>query len=288
MWTNYHCHSNYCDGTGTIEEYILSAINKNIRSIGFSSHAPLPFKNKWSMDIEKLPSYINDLTLLKDKYQDKIEIYSSLEIDFIEGVNGVNSPFLNNIELDYSICSVHFLEKCSDGNFLEIEGSTNTFLKGLEEFWDNDKDEMITSYFNAFKKMLDTSEPTIIGHLDKIKMHKDRNHNFILDSKSNHYKTQSISCLEAISKSNSFLEINTRAIYKKDLKEPYPSLSLIQIANELKIPLVLNSDSHHPSEIDYSFEYTSHLLLKSGISKLKTLYKNNWVDATLTPNGLIY
>jgi len=288
VWSNYHCHSNYCDGKGAIEEYILSAIQKNIQSIGFTSHCPLPFENKWSMDNEKLPSYINELQHLKEKYQSQIEIYTSLEIDFIDGVSGVNSELLKDLPLDYTLCSVHFLEKLSDGNYCEIEGSTVSFLKGLEEIWHNDKYEMVIAYFEAFRRMLDSSAPNIIGHLDKIKLHKYYTGEFVIDTHSDFYKKEAIKCLENIAKTDSFLEVNTRAMYKKNLVDPYPSIELLQIANELNIPLVLNSDSHHPSEIDNCFVSTATLLLDAGISKLKTLRQHTWIDAKLTKQGLIY
>jgi len=288
VWSNYHCHNHYCDGKGAIEEYILSAIQKNVQSIGFTSHSPLPFENKWSMDIEKLPSYINELQQLKEKYQSQIEIYTSLEIDFIDGVSGINSELLKDLSLDYTLCSVHFLEKLSNGNYCEIEGSTVSFLKGLEEIWNNDKNEMVKAYFGAFKKMLDAAPPTIIGHLDKIKLHKYHSGEFVIDTHSEFYKKEAINCLEYISKTDSFLEINTRAMYKKELVDPYPSIELLQIANELNIPLVLNSDSHHPSEIDNCFVSSAALLLDAGISKLKTLRQHTWIDAKLTKQGLIY
>ncbi len=287
MWTNYHCHSNYCDGKGSIEEYILSAIQKKISALGFTSHCPLPFANKWSMDAGNFEQYLNELKLLKEKYADKIEIYTALEVDFIEGVNSIHSPLINQSkDLDYTLCSIHFLGKLSDGKYCEIEGSTTSFIKGLEEIWHNDKNEMVSSYFAAFKKMLEASSPTIIGHLDKIKMHRYHNHEFVIDTSTTHYKNEAIKCLESIANSKSFLEINTRAMYKKELEEPYPSLNLLAIANELNIPLVLNSDSHHPSEIDNCFERTTQLLLEAGINKVKILYKKNWIDATLTRQGL--
>lgn len=283
MWTNYHCHSNYCDGKGNIEEYVLSAIDKKFKSIGFTSHSPLPFENKWSMNAEKLEQYINELNFLKEKYKSQIEIYSSLEIDFINGVSDVNKyP-----DLDYSLCSVHFLGKLSNGNYCEIEGSTTGFLRGLEEIWHNDKDEMVKAYFEAFKKMLNVSSPTIIGHLDKIKLHKYHSGEFVIDTQSEFYKKEAIACIEEIAKSNSFLEINTRAMYKKELVDPYPSIPLLQIANELNIPFVLNSDSHHPSEIENCFERTTALLLKAGISRVKILHQGSWVDAKLSSNGLL-
>jgi histidinol-phosphatase (PHP family) len=287
VWTNYHCHSNYCDGKGAIEEYVLSAIQKRITALGFTAHSPLPFENKWSMKIEKLKDYIDEIAFLKEKYSSQIQLYTSLEIDFIDGVSGINSPWIKDQPLDYTLCSVHFLEKLKDGNYCEIEGSTFSFMKGLEEIWENDKNEMVKAYFQTFQKMLQSSRPSIIGHLDKIKLHRYPNGKSIIDTHSKIYKEEAVKCLEAIAKTDSFLEINTRAMYKKELEDPYPSIELLQIANELHIPFVLNSDSHQPSELDSCFDTTAALLLKSDITVLKTLHENTWIDARVTKQGLI-
>jgi len=287
VWTNYHCHSNYCDGKGTIEDYVLTAIQKGMPALGFSSHAPLPFANRWSMKAESLPAYVQEIASLKKKYQAQIELYTSLEVDFIHGLSGVHSPLIKDLPLDYTLCSVHFLGQFADGSYCEIEGPTARFLKGLQEIWQNDQEEMLKAYFQAFHQMLASSRPTIVGHLDKIKLHCGANGKSIVDVNSKTYKEEAINCLEAMSGTGTFLEINTRALYKKNLKEPYPSLELLQLACELNIPLVLNSDSHQPSELDSRFEAIARLLLKAGIKTLKTLQGNQWIDARLTPQGLI-
>ena len=37
--TNFHTHSIFCDGKSTLEENVLSAIEKEIKILGFSSHS---------------------------------------------------------------------------------------------------------------------------------------------------------------------------------------------------------------------------------------------------------
>ena len=51
MWANFHTHSNYCDGKGLLDEYVAQAISLGMLSLGFSSHAPLPFESSWCMII---------------------------------------------------------------------------------------------------------------------------------------------------------------------------------------------------------------------------------------------
>ena len=47
--TNYHIHTNYCDGENSIEEMVQMAIAKGFDNIGISSHAPLMYQNDWTM-----------------------------------------------------------------------------------------------------------------------------------------------------------------------------------------------------------------------------------------------
>ncbi len=284
MWFNYHCHSNYCDGSEPLESYVLSAINKEFKAIGFSSHAPLWFENAWNMPIAKLDDYFAEIEALKKKYASQIEIYKSLEIDFLEGKDVWLQSFQSD-QLDYNILSVHFL-KAKSGELIEIDGPTDAFLTQLATNWNNDQDLFIRSYFRAFEVMEVPSTQTIIGHFDKIKMHRNANGTQVIDTDSAVYKEASEVALQAIAQSGAFLEINTRGMYKKQLDYPYPSPELLKRAFELKIPLVLNSDAHHPDELDACFETTAAFLTGLGINKLKVLTKNKWVDALVTINGL--
>ena len=42
--SNYHIHSNYCDGKNSLEEMVQAAIQEGLTSIGFTGHAPLPMR----------------------------------------------------------------------------------------------------------------------------------------------------------------------------------------------------------------------------------------------------
>ena len=82
--SSYHVHSCFCDGHGDPEEYVLSALKNGFQSIGFSSHAPMPFPYPKILKIESLESYLSNIRNLKAKYAGQIEIYASLELDYFE------------------------------------------------------------------------------------------------------------------------------------------------------------------------------------------------------------
>jgi len=77
--TNYHSHSEFCDGTGLLEEYVTSAIKKEFDIFGFSGHAPLPFKNDWTMSKKDLLPYLIEAKRLKENYKNDIELKIGLK-----------------------------------------------------------------------------------------------------------------------------------------------------------------------------------------------------------------
>src|SRR5690349_1115306 len=105
MWANYHTHTFYCDGKGTVDDYVAACREQGVAQIGFSSHAPLPFPCKWCMDLRLLGAYLRDIREARQSNPD-VEIYSGLEIDYIPGVI---SPSRFAQDLDYTVGSVHFV-----------------------------------------------------------------------------------------------------------------------------------------------------------------------------------
>jgi histidinol-phosphatase (PHP family) len=162
MWSNFHTHTNYCDGKGSFTDFIN--INQT-KSLGFSSHAPLPFSAGWAMRTERLPDYVNELQKLKAQ-EKSIELYTGLEVDYIPGII---APTDFN-ELDYTIGSIHFVDILPDGRPWEIDGPHTPFLEGLDIIFKNKPREAWGRYFELTREMIRQAPPTILGHLDKMKI----------------------------------------------------------------------------------------------------------------------
>lgn len=75
---NLHTHSIYCDGVNTIEKMVLSAIRKNFFSVGFSAHSMLRGK---LMEDSMIHKYQQEVSALKAKYKEQIEIFCGFEVD---------------------------------------------------------------------------------------------------------------------------------------------------------------------------------------------------------------
>jgi histidinol-phosphatase (PHP family) len=284
FWTNFHSHCEYCDGVGKMETYIQAAINQKVKVYGFSSHAPLPFQTPWAMQAEQMKAYLKEITFLKQKYQSLIEIYSGLEIDFIPKLTAPDNEKFRELALDFSIGSVHFVDFFPDGKAWEIDNTTQVFKNGLESIFNNKIKSAIKRYYGLTRKMLKKHTPDIVGHLDKIKIHNKNAHFF--SEKEKWYVKEVLETLEVIAKAGSILEVNTAGIYKKNLTEPYPSYWVLEEAFDRKIPIMINSDVHHPNKITQCFTEVSKKLHKIGYRSVKVLYQGIWQDIGLDKEGL--
>lgn len=276
MWANYHTHTHYCDGKGSFEDFL----NKNqVKSIGFSSHAPLPFSSPWAMKQETLSTYFKEIQNLKNT-ETKIEIYLGLEVDYIPTLIGP-SDFT---QLDYTIGSVHFVDTFPDGTHWEVDGMHTLFLEGLKSIFKNDFRAVWSRYFELTRQMLKESPPTILGHLDKMKIQNLGNKFFTEDEP--WYQQEIKKTIEVIKSSGVIVEVNTRGLYQKKSTTPYPSPWILELLKASNIPITLSSDAHHPSQLISEFESTAQLLLQIGFKKLRILTGNKWKEVNFNQNGI--
>jgi histidinol-phosphatase (PHP family) len=282
MWANFHSHNKYCDGKGELSDYLESAKKNNVVVLGFSSHAPLPFDSKWAMNKENLPLYLKEISKLQSEASG-IDIYKSLEIDFIPGVI---SPFDHKEELDYLIGSIHFIDQFADGRHWEIDGQHSLFLEGLEQIFNNNFRDAIVRYFELTREMVYSSAPDIIGHLDKIKIQNVQGKFF--NESDSWYKEEVLRTLKLIDQAELIVEVNTRGIYQKKSNETYPSKWILEIIRQKDIPITLSSDAHHPDDLINTFPQTAKQLHDLGFTHLSVFRDGRWKKTPFNENGLVF
>jgi histidinol-phosphatase (PHP family) len=278
MFSNFHTHSEYCDGKGTIGDYLRVAQKTGVRSIGFSSHAPLPFSASWCMKRDAFPLYLQEIESLRAAYPE-LEIYKGLEIDFIPGLI---SPSDFRAHLDYTIGSIHFVDS-SEGKHWEIDNTLEVFKEGLTRLFKNDIRQAITRYYELTRGMLSEDPPDIVGHLDKIKMHNSQETFF--DEAEAWYRKEIDKTLEAISRAGSLVEVNTRGLYKKRSPTTYPSPWILERVLSSRIPITINSDAHHPDDLIREFQPTIALLNDVGFKNISILKSGIWKEMPLNQYG---
>ena len=277
-WTNYHSHCYYCDGSAQPAAYVTEAIRQGFRAYGFSSHAPVPFATTWSMKQENLAAYLAEINRLKEQHQAQIQLYTGLEVDFMPGVVGPRSA-ARQLPLDYTVGSVHFVEAFPDGQPWEIDGAAAIFRDGLNQIFHGDIRAAVTRYYELTRRMVTEQCPTIIGHLDKIKMQNTAADLF--SEEADWYQQEILATLAVIATSPAVVEVNTRGLYKNRTADVYPSRWVLAQMQQRNIPVTISSDAHQPAEIAGYFEHAARVLAEVGYQNINVLIDGRWQETPL-------
>jgi len=283
-WVNYHSHSLFCDGKAPAEDFIITAIEKGFQSYGYTSHAPVPFPSRWNMESGRLHEYLDEISRIRLIYGDKIQVYTGLEVDYIDNYWGFRQLGLADGDLDYFIGSVHYINRFPDGTFFCFDGQPEAFFKGIESLYKKNFRKAITDYYNNLRLMVENEKPDIIGHMDKIKMHNSVSAYFNEEDK--WYRDEVVKTLDLIAEKGCIVEVNTRGLYKHNPPMLYPGKWVLEQAFQRKIPVMVNSDAHHPDEIESGFIPAAETLKDIGYKYLRILLDNTWQDLPFDETGL--
>ena len=128
----------------------------------------------------------------------------------------------------------------------------------------NGKDTLILSYYNDLLELVRTKYYDVLGHFDVI-----RKLGFEVDEEEEIWESI-LRVMDELEKSNMAVEINTSGLRKREEKL-YPNSRIIRELIDRKIPLVLGSDAHQPSDVGFAFESTVNFLRKNGLNSISQI-----------------
>lgn len=274
IWTNYHTHCYLDDGNGKPEEYVEEGIRKGLRALGFSCHAPLPFQANWVLPKSSLPVYVREISALKKKYAEKIEIYLGLEVDYLRRILGTSSPNIVALRLDFTVGSVHYLNTTVDEEQLTVDGPEEEYQRLLEEGFGGDIRRMVREYYQLVREMVSEHTPDIVGHFDVIK--KNNTGGKYFDENEQWYRDEVMKTLDNIAAAGSILEVNTGGLARGRTDSTYPPLWVLKECKKLGIPTNVNSDTHEPKHLTHYFEEAHALLREAGYTEKMILLDGKW------------
>jgi histidinol-phosphatase (PHP family) len=285
-WVNFHSHSLFSDGKAAPEDFIKSAISRKFAAFGCSCHSPVPFSTRWNMDPGKLQEYLDEIARLRQVYKGSLEVYAGLELDYLNGVPFLPVSVLKKMGCDYILGSVHFIDPYPDGTWFSFDGKPDIFFSAVEIIYKNDFRKVITRYYEKTRMMIEKDCPDVIAHMDKIKMHNTVRPYF--DEEAEWYRKQVYETLDLIAEKGCIMEVNSRGLYKHDPPLLYPGPWVIEQAYLRKIPVMLNSDAHHPDDIEKGFKESVIVLKQTGYKTLRILHKGSWQDMPFNETGILY
>ena len=261
MLTNYHTHTTFCDGKSTPEEIVLYSIEKGFSSVGFSGHGYTPFDLRYCM--KDTTGYIEEISRLKTKYSDKIEIYCGVEEDALS--------YINRESFDYIIGSLHYI--CVGDKYYPVDSSIDYFNECLQAF-DNDALKLADNYYRTFVSYIADRKPDIVGHFDLITKFEEIGTQHFLNNKE--YLKLSEKYLKMAAKSDVIFEINTGAISRKIRKTPYPWENLLSVLKTEGCKVILSSDSHSADTMSCCFDEVEYMLRNIGFDCVYELHQGKF------------
>ncbi|MBR5306979.1 MAG: histidinol-phosphatase HisJ family protein [Oscillospiraceae bacterium] len=265
-YSNLHTHTTFSDGLSTVEENILSAISKNMLSIGFSDHSCTDFDLRYCIQPDKVAEYISQVRYMQKKYQNQIEIYLGVECDGYTQLKNRNL-------YDYVLGDCHYIKM--GGEYLPVDDAKEDQLEFINEYFNGSKMAYAKAYYETYTERTAVNKPDILGHFDLLTKFS------LFDENCEDYRKMATEALVAALEITPIIELNTGAICRKLRTTPYPADFLLKevLAHNGKITLC--SDSHHKDNLDFYFDQSVQLLKSLGFKSVVHLCKNKFEEVEI-------
>jgi histidinol-phosphatase (PHP family) len=242
-------HTPLCrHATGEPVAYARHAVEVGLTEIGFSDHSPMRQDDfdDWRMRFDQLDEYVAGVRRAQ-KDVPQLTIRLALEVDYLPGQEEWIRELAGRHPWDYFIGSVHYL---SDAWAVDNPNQLSEWKK--RDVW-----EVWSAYFERLTQAAETGLFQILGHADLPKKFGQRPQRDCTSL----YET----LLSAAKKRGCAIELNTAGL-RKDCREIYPSLDILQIARQKDVPITFGSDAHAPEDVGADFSQAIALARRAGYS----------------------
>jgi len=243
---NFHSHTQFCDGRACMDEFAAKAVELGLEHYGFSPHSPIQVESPCNMKADNVPLYLDEVARLKVLHRNDINLYASMEIDYIDGY-GPSHPYYQALPLDYRIGSVHFIPSFVNPNeYIDIDGRYENFKGKMEKYFHDDIESVVRSYYAQSLKLVEGGGFEIIAHCDKIG-HNASCHRPGIENES-WYQKLIQRHVESIMDHHYIIEVNTKAW--EQFGRFFPGEQYFSLLKKYNAPVMFNSDAHYPELIN--------------------------------------
>ena len=243
-----HVHSVFSDGRDTPRDIVISAIEKGVKTLGFSDHSYTEFDERYCIQRDKQAEYIRTINELKNEFSDKIEILCATEQDFYS-----TAP---TVGYDYVIGSVHYV--LIDGEYIPVDETADILKQAADKYFSGDILSLCEAYFENVGKVYEKTKCDIVGHFDLITKFNEQEQLF--DENDPRYIRAYRKAVDKIIKDCKVFEINTGAISRGYRTTPYPSENIRSYIRQKGGKFILSSDSHQKETLCFEFDKFRNLL----------------------------
>jgi len=261
--TSLHTHTVFCDGKDDVETMCRTAHAKGLAAIGFSSHAPISpagLTSFWHIKDQRVGEYVDEVHAARQRWEGKLAVYLGLEVDYIKGLRSALDGDIKSLGLDYTIGSVHYLLP-PHGDPFTVDGPPEEIAKGITEGFFGSGEAMMYAYWDAVLEMAALGGFDIVGHLDLVKKGNAENRLF---NQGTGYMRRIAEVVRVIAAGGFVVEVNTGGINRGLITETYPSLEILRLLRQHKVPVMISADAHNANDLDGHYSIACQTLLDAG------------------------
>lgn len=260
--TDNHIHTLYCrHASGSMEDYVQSAIRKGLHKINFLEHMEIGiqyFERVW-LEEEDFDSYFHEGRQLQEKYKNHLAIGIGVEAGYNREHREELIDRLSKRSWDRIGLSCHFTRVEQAPYHLNL---VSRQARNVAAFTEIGCQKLLDDYFSDLYDAVNCIPADFVCHIDAALRHQP---NFHLS----HSNYQQISGILKLMKQNDMaLEINTSGFTMRG--EPFPNRTIIKMAMNEDIAFVAGSDAHKPEDIGRSFDQLPGLL-----TEIKNIYNTD-------------
>lgn len=269
MRANFHTHTRFCDGEDTPAEMCARALELGFEALGFTGHSCTPF-DPCGMSESVSESYRAELARLRGEYAGRMELYCGVEQDIFSG------PVPDCY--DYAIGSVHYVRK--DGEYLCVDWSAERTRENIEKYG-GDPYACAEDYFALVGAVLDVTGADIVGHFDLIRKFDEQD--ALFDETHPRYMRAVSDALDRLCAGGRrpVFEVNTGAMARGCRSEPYPSARLLREIRARRCPIMISSDCHDRSKLDFGYAAAAELARGAGFTSQLTIRNGEFTECEL-------
>lgn len=251
-YSNFHTHTKYSDGVGTVRQNIESAISKNMSALGFSDHSFTACDTSYCMKLEDYSNYFKEIKDLKNEYSDRIQIYTGLEKDYYSDID--------RSQFDYIIASEHYIVK--NNICYPIDHTPEQQLHCIADVYGGSVLDFAKGYYELATEHAIKCKPDFMGHFDVI------NKFGLMPENDEKYIEIANEAVDEVIKHCKVFEVNTGPVRKGLRTYPHPYTPILEHIHSVGGEVILNSDCHIPEFLDFYFDEAIEILKKIGFKSV--------------------
>lgn len=241
-----------------MEQMVLAAIDCGMEHYGFTPHSPIPLPSSCNMSALSVDDYIAEFKRLHQLYGSRINLYMSMEIDYLGDRWGASNPYFDALPLDYRLSSIHFVPTPDGSKEIDVDGPPDHFRSKMMQHFDGDIRWVVDKFYERTLRMIKTGGFDLLGHFDKIGFNASSFSPGI--EAQPWYRRHIDDVIDAVkARPDIVVEVNTKAypapVGATDatiaayVPRIFPSAHTVERLVKAGVTLAVNSDAHYSSRI---------------------------------------